>query len=85
MSTPNTLTSRKLDQETGKAKKYADAGPVFITDRGQPSYVLLSIGDYRRLTSTDRNIADLLALPGAEDIKLEIPRFPDLPDAVDLD
>ena len=37
-----TLTSREFDQETGRAKKAADQGPVFITDRGQPSYVLLS-------------------------------------------
>ena len=84
MTTPNTLTSREFNQETGKAKKHADAGPVFITDRGRPRYVLLSFHDYRRLTGTDRNIADLLAMPGVEDIDLELQRLRDLPDAADL-
>jgi prevent-host-death family protein len=79
-----TLTSREFSQETGRAKKAADRGPVFITDRGRPSYVLLSIAEYRRLTGTSRSIADLLALPGAEDIDLELPSLRDLPDAADL-
>jgi prevent-host-death family protein len=79
-----TLTSREFNQETGRAKKAADRGPVFITDRGRPSYVLLSIAEYRRLTGTGRSIADLLALPGAEDIDLELPSLRDLPDTADL-
>jgi len=79
-----TLTSRAFNQETGRAKKAAGQGPVFITDRGRPSYVLLSIAEYRRLTGTSRNIADLLALPGAEDIDLELPSLRDPPKAVDL-
>ena len=80
-----TLTSREFNQETSKAKKCADQGPVFITDRGRPSYVLLSIDEYRRLTGTGASVADLLAMPGAEDIELELPRLPDLPEAPDLD
>ena len=79
-----TLTSREFNQETGRAKKAADQGPVFITDRGQPSSVLLSIAEYRRLTGTGRSIADLLAMPGAEDIDWELPSLRDLPEAADL-
>ena len=79
-----TLTSREFNQETGRAKKAADQGPVFITDRGRPSYVLLSFEQYRRLTGTGRSIADLLAMPGAEDIDLELPSLRDLPDVADL-
>jgi len=79
-----TLTSREFNQETGRAKKAADQGPVFITDRGRPSYVLLSIADYRRLSGTGRHIEDLLAMPGVEDIDLELPNPRDLPDMADL-
>jgi prevent-host-death family protein len=79
-----TLTSREFNQETGRAKKAADQGPVFITDRGRPSYVLLSIDDYRRLTGTGRSIADLLAMPGVDDIDLELPSLRDPPSAADL-
>jgi hypothetical protein len=62
----------------------ADQGPVFITDQGRASYVLLSMDDYRRLSGTDRNIADLLAMPGVEDIDFEPPHLPDVARAADL-
>lgn len=66
-----TLTSREFNQDTGKAKKAALRGPVFITDRKRPAHVLLSIEEYERLTNTQNSIVDLLALPGSEDIDLE--------------
>lgn len=68
-----TLSSREFNQDTSRAKKAAAAGPVFITDRGKPAHVLLSIEAYRRLTGEHRNIADLLAVPGGADIALDIP------------
>ena len=70
--TNTTLSSREFNQDTSRAKKAAKDGPVFITDRGSPAPVLLSIKDYRRLT--DRaTIIDLLAMPGAADIDFEPP------------
>jgi antitoxin Phd_YefM of type II toxin-antitoxin system len=47
---------------------------LFITDRGKPAHVLLSIEDYRRLAGGQRKIADALAMPGGEDIEFEPPR-----------
>ena len=68
------LSSREFNQDTARAKREAESGPVFITDRGEPSHVLLSIGEYRRLTTGSRNnLADLLWLPGVDEIELEIP------------
>jgi prevent-host-death family protein len=69
-----TLSSREFNQDTSKAKKAAKKGPVFITDRGKPAHVLLSIEDYRRLAGGQRKIADALAMPGGEDIEFEPPR-----------
>lgn len=69
----STLTSREFNRDAGRAKKAAEQGPVFITDRGRPSHVLLSIEEYQRLAGGGPNIADLLALPGVEDLDLEIP------------
>lgn len=69
--TPITLSSRELNQDIGQAKRAARLGPVFITDRGKPSHVLLSIDDYRRLTSQHRSLADALAMPGLADIDFE--------------
>lgn len=70
------LTSREFNQDTSRAKKAAQSGPVIVTDRGRPSHVLLSIGEYRRLTGADRNLVDLLAMPeDAGDINFEPPRL----------
>ena len=44
-----TLSSREFNQDTSRAKKAASVGPVFITDRGKPAHVLLTIDEYRRL------------------------------------
>jgi prevent-host-death family protein len=76
METPmtvTTVTSRQFNQDASGAKKAARRGPVFITDRGRPAHVLLTIEDYRRLAGGD--IAEALAQPGdAADFDFEPPR-----------
>lgn len=79
-----TLSSREFNQYTSRAKKAATTGPVFITDRGKPAHVLLSIEDYQRLSGSARSIVDLLAMPGVEDIDLEIPARTERAGFVDL-
>jgi PHD/YefM family antitoxin component YafN of YafNO toxin-antitoxin module len=70
-----TLASREFSQHTDRAKKLARCGPVFITDRGRPAYVLLTIEDYRRLTG-GMSLAEALAQPGnAADFEFEPPRL----------
>ena len=64
-----TLSSREFNQDSSKAKRATKAGPVFITDRGRPAHVLLSIEQYQKLTGSAANIVDLLALPESEAIK----------------
>ena len=70
-----TLSSREFNQDTSRAKNAANSGPVFITDRGEPAHVLLTIGDYRRLAGGHLRIADALAMPGGEDIEFDPPRL----------
>jgi prevent-host-death family protein len=72
-----TVTSREFNQDSGRAKKAAEKGPVFITDRGQPSHVLLSIDDYRRLTGSQVKIADLLSHEASADVELPMVRRTD--------
>ncbi|MGO8977504.1 MAG: type II toxin-antitoxin system Phd/YefM family antitoxin [Steroidobacteraceae bacterium] len=80
-----TLTSREFNQDTSRAKKAATEGPVFITDRGTPAHVLLSIEEYQRLTGGQGNLIDQLGLPaGVEDVELEIPPMPDHARAADF-
>ncbi len=74
--TIKTLSSREFNQDTSGAKRAAKEGPVFITDRGVPAHVLLTIEDYRRLSGDEPSIADLLAMPeGGEDIEFDPPRM----------
>lgn len=72
------MSSREFNQDTGKAKKAAENGPVFITDRGRPGHVLLSIEDYRRLISGEKTLADLLAMPSGEDVEFDPPKLSDI-------
>lgn len=65
------VTSRELNQDIGRAKRAAEAGPVIVTDRGQPSHVLLTYADYQRLTGGGRDLATALAMPGLADIDFD--------------
>ena len=70
-----TLSSREFNQDASRAKKAAERGPVFITDRGRPAHVLLTIEEYRKITNKRENILDLLAMPNAGKVEFEPPRL----------
>ena len=82
--TITTLTSREFNQGASEAKRAAKNGPVFITDRGKPAHVLLSIEAYRRLTGRQESILDLLADPEAADVAFEPDRLDRLTRPADL-
>ena len=71
------MTSRAFNQQVSKAKRDSVKGPVFITDRGRPAHVLLSIEDYHRIAEKGASIVDWLAMPGAADVEFEPPRMAD--------
>lgn len=70
-----TLSSREFNQDTSRAKKAAKRGPVFITDRGRPAHVLLSIEEYQKIADKHESIIDLLAMPDANEVEFEPPRL----------
>ena len=83
--TITTISSRTFNQDVGQAKRAADAGPVVITDRGRPAYVLLRHEAYQQLAGNRTSIRQLLDQPGVEDIEFDPPplrgglfRVPDL-------
>ncbi len=69
------LSSREFNQDVSRAKRAADEGPVIITDRGKPAYVLLRHDTWRRFAGGTATIRDLLAEPGAETIDFDPPRL----------
>lgn len=82
--TITTLSSREFNQDAGRAKRAAKSGPVIITDRGRPAHVLLTFEQYKKLSKGRARIADLLALPGVEDIEFEAAPARDLAQAARL-
>lgn len=72
------ISSREFNQDTSGAKKAAEKGPVYITDRGRPAHVLLTFDAYEQLVGKHR-VLDLLAEPvGVEDIEFTIPSSDEL-------
>jgi prevent-host-death family protein len=83
--TTTTLSSREFNQDASRAKKAASKGPVFITDRGRPAHVLLTIEDYRRLTGEHLSLLKALEQGGAgADFAFDPPRLEGLVRPADL-
>jgi len=72
--TVTTLTSREFNQDISGAKNAAQRGPVFITDRGRPAYVLLTIEDYQRLACSNMSLVEALAQSDVADFEFKPPR-----------
>lgn len=75
------MSSREFNQDTARAKRAAKHGPVFITDRGEPSHVLLTKEAYDRLETMGEteepkstSLRDaLIDSDHGDDVELEIP------------
>ncbi len=68
------ISSREFNQDTAGAKKAAEQGPVYITDRGRPAHVLLTYEAYEQLIGA-HHVLDALSQPaGVEEAGFEAPR-----------
>ena len=68
------ITSREFNQDVSQAKRAARIAPVFVTDRGKATHVLMSVEAYRKLTGQTENIVDLLAMPNPPAVDLDAVR-----------
>ena len=76
-----TVSAREFNQDVSAAKRAAAEGPVIITDRGEPAFVLLAIEEYRRLSGSLSDLVSWLAMdddaidfePQSADLTLRIP------------
>lgn len=57
------FTSREFNQDVSRAKRLALVEPVFVTDRGKATHVLLSIEAYRQLVGKPETLPHLLSAP----------------------
>jgi prevent-host-death family protein len=65
------VSSRDFNQDVSRAKRAARIEPVFITDRGKPTHVLMSIENFRHLTGQTESVVDLLAMPDPAEVEAE--------------
>jgi prevent-host-death family protein len=73
------IGSREFNQDVSAAKRIARLEPVFVTDRGKPTHVLMSIDAFRRMSGQRESIVDLLAMPGTRETELAPPERWDRP------
>ncbi len=71
--TIHTFSSRDFTRDVSSAKRAANEGPVFITDRGKPAFALLQISDYYRIIGqNEASLLDVMdGIPGGEGIEFE--------------
>ena len=77
-TTFRTMTSREFNQHVSRAKRAAKDGPVIITERGKPSYVLMRHEEFAKkpaLPNRPQNALEALTDPNASDIDVEFPRL----------
>ncbi len=65
-----TVSGRAFNQDIAKAKRAAEKGPVIITDRGRPAFVLQRYDDWRQQAGAPPGVSLLEALadPAGADI-----------------
>ncbi|GAA4369339.1 type II toxin-antitoxin system Phd/YefM family antitoxin [Agromyces bauzanensis] len=68
----STVTSRDFNNDVAAAKRRAAIEPVIITDRGRPSFVLMSMSEFTRLRGPRGGIVDALRM--SEGVSFEVPR-----------
>lgn len=73
------MSSREFNQNPSEAKRAAEDGPVIVTDRVDPAFVLLTYDTYRHLSGHGgESLLDLLRQDGADaDFDFEPPRLGD--------
>ncbi len=83
----HTFSSRDFTRDVSAAKRAAVDGPVFITDRGRPAFVLLNIDDYYRMVgqSEPTLLALMDGIACGADIEFDPPRLNFQSQAVKLD
>lgn len=68
-----TFSAREFNRDVSAAKRAADEGPVVITDRGKPAYVLMSISAYDGMRDR-RSLLDVLQMTNDVDFEPVVSR-----------
>ena len=71
------FTAREFNQDASRVKRASQEGPVFITDRGKPAHVLMTVEAYERLKTRQTELPLVAFLEGLGLDGLDLTREPD--------
>ncbi len=73
----NMLTVTEVNQDFARAQRAVAKGPLIITNRGEPSLVLMTYKAYKARKQKQGSLLKRLQVPGVEDVQCDIPTLPD--------
>ncbi len=71
------LTVTEVNQNFSKARQALESGPVVITERGEPAFVLMTYADFTGRQGARPPLLQRIDVPGTEAIDFDPPRFDD--------
>jgi prevent-host-death family protein len=73
------VSMREYNQDSSGVVRAASKAPVFLTNRGKTTHVLMSIEEYEKLNGKPKSIVDMLRQPGGPeyDFEFEPPKLGD--------
>ena len=71
---PSFLSVRDFNRDPARARLAAKDGPVFVTERGKPTVVVLSIEAYEKLVGQNCSLADVLIPSEILDFEFDTPK-----------
>jgi len=74
-----TFSSREFNQAASEAKRAANDGPVFITDRGKPAHVLMSMAHYQHPREVNKRLPTCWRCRGLKTSSLRYPAGMSMP------
>jgi prevent-host-death family protein len=69
------LTVTEVNQNFSRARNALANGPVVITERGEPAFVLMTYEDYKQRQEGRPTLLERIDLPGTEAIDFDPPRL----------
>ena len=71
------FTAREFNQDASRVKRASKDGPVFITDRGKPAHVLMTVAAYERLKQSQSRMPFVDFMESLALADLDLTRDPD--------
>ena len=68
-----TMTAQAFNRDVSAAKRLADEEPLFITQRGEPKFVLMTIAEYERMKPPAKTLLEVFQADDDIDLAELIP------------